>query len=67
VGAAERLSDWPLMERARSGRVPAVDMLADFQRLRGDPARLVDAWEMGRPSPDAGAAGDSPAAGAVSI
>jgi hypothetical protein len=42
-------------------------MLADFQRLRGDPARLVDAWEMGRPSPDAGAAGDSPAAGAVSI
>jgi len=36
----------PLLERARSERVPAEDMLADFRRLGGDPAKLVDAWEM---------------------
>jgi glutamate--cysteine ligase len=54
----------PLMERALSGRVPAEDMLADFQRLRGDPARLVDAWEMGR---DHAPSGEQAAAGAVSI
>jgi glutamate--cysteine ligase len=36
----------PLLEYARSGRSPADHMLADFQRLGGDPARLVQAWEL---------------------
>jgi glutamate--cysteine ligase len=45
----QRLLD-PLLEYARSGRSPADDMLADFQRLGGDPARLVRAWEL---DPDA--------------
>ena len=38
----------PLLEYARSGRSPADDMLADFQRLGGDPARLVQAWQLTR-------------------
>ena len=52
-----------------AGRVPADDMLADFQRLGGDPAkpggRLGDGARPRAPIP--AAAGDSPAAGAVSI
>jgi glutamate--cysteine ligase len=36
----------PLLDYARKGRCPADDMLADFRRLGGDPARLVQAWEL---------------------
>jgi glutamate--cysteine ligase len=36
----------PVAERARWGRTAADDMLADFARVGGEPARLVDAWEM---------------------
>jgi glutamate--cysteine ligase len=66
----------PLLDRAKSGRVPADDMLADFHRLGGDPAKLVDAWEMGRdlgasgpsgPSDDQAASGSPTPAGGVSI
>ena len=33
-------------DHARASRSPADDMLADFHRLGGDPARLVQAWEL---------------------
>jgi glutamate--cysteine ligase len=36
----------PLADYAARGRHPADDMLADHARLAGDPARLVDAWEL---------------------
>jgi glutamate--cysteine ligase len=49
-GAEDRPLLDPLLEYARTGRAPADDMLADFQRLGGDPARLVQAWEL---DPDA--------------
>jgi glutamate--cysteine ligase len=49
----------PLLERARSGRVPAENMLGDFHRLGGDPARLVEAWEMGQmPLPSGSGSGE---------
>ena len=40
----------PLLDYARKGRSPAEDMLADFQRLSGNPGRLIQAWEL---NPDA--------------
>jgi glutamate--cysteine ligase len=36
----------PLEEYARRGRCPADDLLDDFDRLGGDPARLVAAWQL---------------------
>jgi glutamate--cysteine ligase len=36
----------PVVEFARTRRSPADDMLADFHRLGGDPARLVQAWRL---------------------
>jgi glutamate--cysteine ligase len=44
-GAGDRPLLAPLRESAAAGRSPADDMLADYERLGGDPARLVDAWE----------------------
>jgi len=35
----------PVAELAASGRCPAQSMLQDFDRLGGDPAKLVKAWE----------------------
>ena len=49
-GAGDRPLLDPLLEYARTGRSPADDMLADHQRLGGDPSRLVQAWEL---DPDA--------------
>lgn len=36
----------PLLDYARRGRAPADDMLADVQRLSGDPVKLVEAWRL---------------------
>jgi glutamate--cysteine ligase len=36
----------PLRDFAQRGRTAADDMLAELRRLGGDPARLVDAWEL---------------------
>ena len=36
----------PLEAYVRAGRVPADDLLADFQRANGDPALLIDRWEL---------------------
>jgi len=35
----------PVAELAASGRCPAQSMLQDFDRLGGDPTKLVKAWE----------------------
>ena len=35
----------PIAELAASGRCPAQAMLEDYDRLGGDPAKLIDAWE----------------------
>jgi glutamate--cysteine ligase len=45
-GAEDRALLEPLLDYARRGRTPADDLLADFQRLGGDPSRLVEAWEL---------------------
>jgi glutamate--cysteine ligase len=45
-GREDRVLLEPLLDHARAGRCPADTMLADFQRLGGDPARLVEAWEI---------------------
>jgi glutamate--cysteine ligase len=49
-GAEDRPLLDPLLAYARAERSPADDLLADFQRLGGEPARLVQAWEL---DPDA--------------
>jgi glutamate--cysteine ligase len=36
----------PLEAYAAAGRSPADDLLADFAAVNGDPARLVDRWEL---------------------
>jgi glutamate--cysteine ligase len=36
----------PLAEYAAAGRCPADDMLNDFQAAKGDPRKLVAAWEL---------------------
>ena len=38
----------PLSDYARRGRSPADDMLDDFQREGGDPAKLVKTWRLGK-------------------
>jgi glutamate--cysteine ligase len=45
-GAADQTLLDPLFEYAEAGRCPADDMLDDFRAAGGDPARLVDAWEL---------------------
>jgi glutamate--cysteine ligase len=45
-GAGDRLLLEPLLDYARRGRCPADDLLADFHRLKGNPAALVEAWEL---------------------
>lgn len=45
-GAGDRALLAPLADYARQGRCPADDMLADFDRLGGDPAKLVTAWRL---------------------
>lgn len=47
AGAGDRPLLDPLLEYATRGRCPADDLLADFQRLKGDPVKLVRAWELG--------------------
>ena len=46
-GQGDRVLLEPLADYARRGKCPADDMLEDFQRLGGDPASLVRAWELG--------------------
>ena len=36
----------PLAARAKSGRSPADDMLADYEKAKGDPATLVKRWKL---------------------
>ena len=45
-GADDRPLLEPLLDYAQAGPLPADDMLADFQPPGGDPARLVEAWEL---------------------
>jgi glutamate--cysteine ligase len=45
-GASDRALLEPLEPYAARGRTPADDMLADHKRLDGDPAKLVQAWEL---------------------
>jgi glutamate--cysteine ligase len=45
-GAGDRPLLDPLIDQAARGRSPFQDLLADHQRLAGDPAKLVDAWEI---------------------
>jgi glutamate--cysteine ligase len=48
AGADDRPLLDPLLDYARRARCPADDMLADFHRLGGNPALLVEAWELFR-------------------
>ncbi|HSZ82664.1 MAG TPA: glutamate--cysteine ligase, partial [Polyangia bacterium] len=45
-GAADATLLAPLEAYAAAGRSPADDLLDDFTREGGDPARLVDRWEL---------------------
>jgi glutamate--cysteine ligase len=45
-GEGDRALLAPLADYAARGRSPADDMLEDFDRLGGDPARLVKAWSL---------------------
>src|SRR5450432_2100020 len=45
-GAADAALLGPLHERAAANRCPADDMLEDFRTHRGDPTKLVAAWEL---------------------
>ena len=36
----------PLAARAASGRSPADDMLADHEKAKGDPAKLIERWKL---------------------
>lgn len=45
-GAGDQALIEPLTAYARAGRCPADDMLDDYRRLGGDPAKLVSAWEI---------------------
>jgi glutamate--cysteine ligase len=44
-GAADQPLLEPLLAHARAGRCPADDMLDDYTALKGDPRKLVNAWE----------------------
>jgi glutamate--cysteine ligase len=45
-GAADAALLAPLEADAAAGRTPADDLLADFAAVGGDPARLVEKWEL---------------------
>ncbi|HEY0709302.1 MAG TPA: glutamate-cysteine ligase family protein, partial [Polyangia bacterium] len=45
-GQGDRVLLEPLAEYARAGRSPADDMLKDFDTHRGNPQRLIEAWQL---------------------